>query len=254
MRLLNYIYLLGGDMKENWIDILQFIVSAGGLFFIVKQLKLSRKDYISRFQYQKREKAIELAKEFEILLEKTAITTEVISKTKISQIMKNIEVNKKKILLEDFDSLELNEKISLPNKELSMAYYKNFFSEISDEKLKEIFYSYDISYTEKEKAISFIIMQIFKNLNTLESMSMHFIADIADDEIVYQSLHQVFFSYVEANYILISIINSKGGKDKYYTNVIALYKKWKKRYFEDLENEEKKLKEIHKKEINHSKI
>ena len=49
-------------------------------------------------------------------------------------------------------------------------------------------------------------------------------------------------------------MNSNGGKDKYYTNIIELYKLWKKRYFDDLENENKHLNQINKKVPNHSKF
>ena len=92
------------------------------------------------------------------------------------------------------------------------------------------------------------------NLNRLEYFSMNFIADIADDNIVYYSLHQVFLSYVEICYFHIAEMNSKGAKDKYYTNMIELYKKWKKRYLEAVEKENKAKETINNVDINHTKI
>ena len=94
----------------------------------------------------------------------------------------------------------------------------------------------------------------FKNLNKLEYIAMNFVSDIADDEIVYNSLHQLFFSYVELNYFYIAALNSNGKKDKFYMNIIELYKKWKTKYIKDLIAEKNKIKEINCTSLNHSKI
>lgn len=73
-------------------------------------------------------------------------------------------------------------------------------------------------------------------LNKLEYFCMYFNAGIADEEIVYQSLHQSFLEMVKVVYFRIAILN-KSGKDKYYTNIIELYNKWTKRYMELEEKE-----------------
>ena len=57
-------------------------------------------------------------------------------------------------------------------------------------------------------------------LNNLEFFAMHFMNDVANEEIVYRSLHKT--------YIDICLNNVKDGS-KLYTNVIALYNKWKER-------------------------
>lgn len=66
-------------------------------------------------------------------------------------------------------------------------------------------------------------------LNKLEYMAMEFRVGLADEEIVYQSLHQVYLSIVKSLYGSISSIN-KRQPDKYYSNVIWLYRKWVERY------------------------
>lgn len=66
-------------------------------------------------------------------------------------------------------------------------------------------------------------------LNKLESFAMYFNYKVADEEVVYQSLHQSYISIVISLYVKIASIN-KDPKDKYYTNVIELYNKWNDRY------------------------
>ncbi|MFZ7973231.1 hypothetical protein ACO1GZ_07410 [Fusobacterium watanabei] len=232
----------------------ELLVTAGGAFFVWQQLRFARKELKDRFTYQKREKAVELAKYFEKLLDDALIVTLVIEKSKISEIMKNLKINENRILLEEFNSLELKKIIPKFEKKYKDKRYSDFLKEIKNEDLKNIFMSYNLNYENQEKAIEIIKRIILKNMNRLEHFSMCFISDIAEEQIVYQSLHQVFLSYVEMSYILIARMNSNGGKDKYYTNIIELYKIWKKRYFHDLENEDKHLQQINKKVPSHPKF
>ena len=51
---------------------------------------------------------------------------------------------------------------------------------------------------------------------------------VADEKLLYQSLHQTFLAEVQLLYLQISIVN-KSSEDKYYTNTIWLFEKWKKR-------------------------
>ena len=89
----------------------ELLVTAGGAFFVWQQLRFARKELKDRFTYQKREKAVELAKYFEKLLDDALIVTLVIEKSKISEIMKNLKINENRILLEEFNSLELKKII-----------------------------------------------------------------------------------------------------------------------------------------------
>ncbi|GAB6170098.1 hypothetical protein JCM1393_25580 [Clostridium carnis] len=73
-------------------------------------------------------------------------------------------------------------------------------------------------------------------LNTLEYFCMYFNSGVADEETVYQSLHQSFLSMVKLVYFKIAYINETG-KDKYYTNITELYNKWSLRYQETEESE-----------------
>lgn len=75
-------------------------------------------------------------------------------------------------------------------------------------------------------------------LNTLEYFCMYFNSGVADEETVYQSLHQSFLSMVKILYFRIAYVNETG-KDKYYTNIVELYNKWSYRYYLDEEDEVK---------------
>lgn len=68
-------------------------------------------------------------------------------------------------------------------------------------------------------------------LNRLEYLTMQFHTKLADEEIVYQSLHQLFLSIIKSLYGFIAYRNTKQ-PDKYYCNVIWLYKLWAQRYNE----------------------
>ena len=85
-------------------------------------------------------------------------------------------------------------------------------------------------------------------LNELEYFSMCFTSGIADETVVYQSLHQTFFSTIKMLYYKIAVQNDVI-KDKYYTHTIKLYKLWlerdKKIERQQMENEEK-MTTVHK--------
>lgn len=71
-------------------------------------------------------------------------------------------------------------------------------------------------------------------LNMLEHFCMALNSEVADDEILYPSLHQVFFSIVSLLYVYICSANNGNATDKYYTHVIALYNKWDAKHQADI--------------------
>lgn len=62
---------------------------------------------------------------------------------------------------------------------------------------------------------------------------MHFTHNIADDTVIYQSLHQTFLDITEFLYYNISRLNTDGCS-KFYVNTIALHNKWRKRKTEKI--------------------
>lgn len=99
----------------------------------------------------------------------------------------------------------------------------------NDDIRKEIEEENDIyKYYEFKNRTQFI-STIEDTLNLLEYFCMNFNSGIADESVVYQSLHQSFLAVIKMLYYFIATQN-KTGKDKYYTNIIKLYNKWSKRY------------------------
>lgn len=67
-------------------------------------------------------------------------------------------------------------------------------------------------------------------LNTLEWIAMLINTGVADESVIYPSLHQTFLPYIRMEYLTISNLNSENNDaDKYYTNIIELYEKWTKK-------------------------
>lgn len=65
--------------------------------------------------------------------------------------------------------------------------------------------------------------------NTLEYFAICFNSGVADDETVYQSLHEIFFNAVHMIYIFCFITNVQECDRKYY-NISELYKRWMDKY------------------------
>ena len=76
-------------------------------------------------------------------------------------------------------------------------------------------------------------------LNNLEYFAMAFTHNTADESVIYQSIHQSYCEVVETMYYFIAKFNTST-TDKYYTNVISLYKTWKEKSLE----QEKQRKEV----------
>ncbi len=68
---------------------------------------------------------------------------------------------------------------------------------------------------------------ISDTLNYLEYFALNFVSGIADIDLIYQVLHQHYIMTIEMLSIYICIANCDEDEFKYYTNVIALYNRWK---------------------------
>lgn len=84
-------------------------------------------------------------------------------------------------------------------------------------------------------------------LNNLEWFAMNFQYNLADEEVLYQSLHETFLSCIWSLYVYISS-NNRPGADKYFTNVIWLFNLWKNR-LRDIQKKAMKSKLKHEQEF-----
>lgn len=97
---------------------------------------------------------------------------------------------------------------------------------------------------EKKMGAS-IARLITKTLNNLEYFSLHFSHNSADSSVIYQSLHQTFFIAVTLLYYQIAKENNDP-TEKYYTNIVWLFKNWK-----NINAEKKKAKDVELSKLEH---
>lgn len=243
------------------IDNMYKISGIGSFLFVAYQAGMFKKDYRIKNERAEREKAIELTKFYQQeIINKITYIWYVFKDCGIEELIGNL----KHTDLREFDTQELDELLDKDKqKELdyklenidteiliqNSAYlrhksYDEYWSDLSKISigLKE---TYDqaaadcegaskgknkVSYQYCENKYRIQLNAIINDvLNQLEYFCMNFNSGIADEETVYQSLHQTFFKIVRLLYFKIAKLNISG-KDKYYTNIIKLHNKWSKRY------------------------
>lgn len=91
----------------------------------------------------------------------------------------------------------------------------------------------------KHKIIKTIESKITLIMNSLEHFSSSFNCGLADEGMVYQSLHQAYIKVVTYFYPNICSSNSSSIADHYYSNIISLYNLWIERYKKTVLNEAK---------------
>lgn len=220
------------------------IATAGALIFTMWQnryIKAQTAAAIKSYEYncgwQEKEKAAELAKFYaDQMMPKIAYINA------ISAVYRDLLVDIKDDEMSRFTLSELQSLTS-----------KNIYEQIYDRIQKcgierfqlartflpsnmkaEFVKSEDVSTTLYAMEFAFVSSQL---LNELEYFSMCFTSGVADETIVYQSLHQTFFSTIKMLYYKIAAPNDVT-KDKYYTHTIKLYKLWRDR---DKQNERKQI-------------
>lgn len=96
---------------------------------------------------------------------------------------------------------------------------------------------FDKEQMENFKAIDLMLKEFdhvtTNTLNCLEYFCMAINSEIADDEVLYPSLHQIFFSTVESLYVFICRSNDGNLTDRYYTHIKDLYTRWQEKHESD---------------------
>lgn len=101
------------------------------------------------------------------------------------------------------------------------------------------------------KMIDIALKDDFENevpsiLNDLEWFSMNCQYGVADEKLLFQSLHQSFLSAVWLLYPKICLVNQDDPEDKFYTNIIWLFNLWESRIENMKKKREKKGKKAEK--------
>ena len=105
----------------------------------------------------------------------------------------------------------------------------------------------------KTMLISYFHSNVSTLLNKLESFALHLNSNLADEEILYPSLHQTYLKVIKYLYPHICYLNSKNIADKYFTNIVELYNNWRDRYLEELHNEITSDEKARTKKLNYKK-
>lgn len=111
----------------------------------------------------------------------------------------------------------------------------------SEVQLDDIHYRQELSEMRQLRLhISLVFFEkISSTLNRLECFAAYFTSGLADDDIAYSSLHQIYLKTIMGLFPFISIKNINPEVEYYYTNVISLYCLWSnKRRTQELKNEE----------------
>ena len=214
-------------------------VIIGGIIGIW-QYTLTTKAERIKMNIDRIQKAIDLAEYYKNnILDKYSIISFVFKESGLKEIINKID--KDKIHIFDYD--ELNKLLSenyMKQIEQIRRSSKFIKSVIEADKIFGLdlnmnrYTSISIDNETQEKKIVIdgtVIMTKFmsnivtETLNNLEFFAMHFSHEIADESVVYQSLHQTYLEIIYDLYYNIAIQN-QFKKSKYYTNTIELYEKW----------------------------
>ena len=217
-QIISFLYVIAGAIIAAW----QYYVSSTN----------SQRDLtLKRVQA-----AVELSKYYKdnILILSPSIK-EIFIDSGISNILSNIDITK----IKHFDTTELNELLGAENinalKKTQES--KEFFNAMQKANLihnlgmdKELFANIDDDDRPKDDLDRLAISRslnklIIKLLNSMEYFAMNFTHKVADESVVYESLHQTYISIVQMLYYNISNKNNLSTK-KFYSNLIELYDIW----------------------------
>lgn len=142
------------------------------------------------------------------------------------------DLKKKKMLFEEFEKYCLNNNIKA---EINKAYIREY----SDEEARQLFIL-DNQY------LPFSFSKLVSDvLNELEYICMYISSQSAGSYFVYQSIHQIFLKTVKSTALNIAYAN-KNYSDKYYTNIIHVYKEWYNKREFDLRKEKNNKRKAYK--------
>jgi len=219
-----------------------FVIS--GVAIAVWQYYLSYVDSKRNMDVIRVQKAIDLSEYYkDNILSYIAPIRYIFDNSGITKIISKIEVSK----IKHFDEKELytflgNEDIN-SLKEIQKS--DNFFlAVINANAIYNLGLSQDlIELYKKNSQLSPLEEKIFSTflgklitrvLNNMEFFSLHFTHNVADESVVYKSLHQTYIDIVQMFYYHIAKLNPMS-TTKFFTNIIELYEIWNNRSIKDEE-------------------
>lgn len=231
------------------IEVLYYTSQIISAFFVISGVVIAIWQYYLSYIDSKRnmdiirvQKAIDLSEYYkDYILSYKAPIEYIFNNSGISEILSKINPSKMK----HFDDKELHtfladeDIISLKDAQKS----KEFFTSVINAnsiydiglngeliKLYEKINNEEYSLSELDAKIlsTFLGKLITKVLNNMEFFALHFTHNVADESVVYKSLHQTYIDIVHTLYYNISK-NNLLSTTKYFTNIIELYETWNNR-------------------------
>lgn len=228
------------------------IVSA---FFVISGVVIAIWQYYLSCNESKRnidvicvQKAIDLSEYYkDNILAYMAPLRYIFDNSGISEILSNIKVTQ----IEHFDEKELQGFLKkddikkLKKKQEGKEFFKvvlnaNYIYNLGlNEDLIKIYQNKendtDLEPIDSEVLSTFLGKLITRVLNNMEYFSLHFTHNVADESVVYKSLHQTYIKLVWMLYYNIANANPLS-PIKFYTNTIELYELWNTRATAEQEN------------------
>lgn len=239
-QIISALFVIGGVVIAVW----QYILTSRR----ENELKEEQLEEVKRVRSKE---AIELTQFYkDNIINKISIITKVYKETKILAILDKIKIDSMK----NFDVGELNSVLSQADRDeiekIRMSKeFENVILSHAD------YFDIDLSKVSEEDKdmVEKIVINQFKVLsqqllNNLEYFAISFNCKIAEEKIIYQSLHQTYIRIVSHMYYEISK-NNKTGEQKLYTNVIDLFNVWNNRAKEQKDREADAIRSVIKKNI-----
>lgn len=231
--------LTNRDILENvyyLVQILVGITAVMGAFIAVWQYVLYVRGENLNIKNKRIEKAIDLSEYYkDHILNMLSFLRNIFEKSGVKAYLDKINVNDMKM----FDCHELD-KIMDKSSKMQVAnimYSKKMFDIIIE---SSSIYGIKLEFNQTkeeegepdEKIIRHVLGCVVNDmLNNMEFFALYFTHGVADESVVFQSLHQTFIESVQLLYYNIAINNHPDGK-QLYTNVVGLYNIWNNRITE----------------------
>ena len=235
-------------------DFVSSIFVIGGVVIAVWQYYLSSKCENRNLQIVQVQRAIDLSEYYkDNILKYSPCIIYIFEHTGIKRILDEVRIND----LRDFDIHEL-ERLFTTNQIEELQELQN--SDIFMKSVVEANDIYGLNFnliaqkvvTEDQEGkqvvlkidknsivVSFMSNLINATLNNMEYFALHFKHNTADETVVYQSLHKTYLELVKYLYYYIAN-NNRSSTNKLYTNVIWLFKEWRKKQAD--QNDERSIK------------
>lgn len=242
-------YLDISNTLDNWANVVTIVV---GIFSIISVIiaylsfiygkKRKRKEIAIALADEYRKKILPMIDFFEKGMQQSLFKSACVSLIPTNR-MEKFNMQELKEIVGDENIKRLKDLMQIDAKNIIFA---KIFSTANASEILSLFSLLSELKNDKAKYknITVALQQEFESnisslLNTLEWFCMNFNSGIADENIVYQSLHQTFISTVQSLYYFICIQNKEKNSQKYFTNIIKLYNTWNTRNLKITEKEKK---------------